>query len=136
MEIIKRNTDYALRALFSLAANYGKGVLSVRAIANKQNIPYPLACKLMQKLQKNKLLKSSAGPSGGYELAKSPGEISVLDIVEAIQGPVYFNLCLNGDFNCELSSNCPLQPKLIQLQKQTNESLKSITLEEILKSSN
>jgi Rrf2 family protein len=132
MEVIKRNTDYALRAMLGLGENYGNGVLSVRKLSEDKKIPYPLACKLMQKLQKNKLVTSSPGPAGGYCLVKAPGEISILEVVEAIQGPVYFNLCLNGKFNCELSDNCLLQNKLEKLQRQTNESLRSTKLDELL----
>lgn len=132
MEVIKRNTDYALRALLGLGENYGKGVLSVRKISESKKIPYPLACKLMQKLQKNKLVTSLPGPAGGYRLAKSPRKINVLEVVEAVQGPVYFNLCLNGEYHCELSDNCLLQSELKELQRQTNESLKSTKLSDLL----
>ena len=75
---------------------------------------------------------SISGPAGGYRLAKAPGEINTLEVVEAIQGPVYFNLCLNGKFNCELSDKCRLQSRLKELQDKTNESLMALTLDELL----
>lgn len=58
MDVIRRNTDYAIRAMVNLAANEGKGAVSADKIAKKEAIPYELACKLMQQLSKKKIVKS------------------------------------------------------------------------------
>jgi DNA-binding IscR family transcriptional regulator len=64
MDILRRNTDYALRAVAHLAAHYGDGAVSTRQVALEEEIPYQLACKLMQKLHDSRLVESCMGPMG------------------------------------------------------------------------
>ena len=72
MDVIRRNTDYALRLVVGLVENYGKAPVSARQLAKNQDVSYELACKLLQKLSSAKLVKSSMGAAGGFELAKRP----------------------------------------------------------------
>src|SRR5512141_1353340 len=100
MDILRRNTDYALRLMISLARNYEHGSVSTRVLAQEQEVSYQLACKLMQRLHDARLVGSCMGPRGGFRLARAPGQISLLDVVEVIQGPVRLNRCLVGDCAC------------------------------------
>jgi Rrf2 family protein len=105
MDLIRRNTDYAIRAMVYLAKNRQKEPISARQISDGQNISYGLVCKLLQRLKKNKLVKSSMGPKGGFCLNREPSEINLLKIIETIQGPVSLNRCLlNADF-CKRKKN-------------------------------
>ena len=133
MDILKRNTDYSLRALINLAQHYNDGLQSTRKVSEQQKIPYSLACKLMQRLHKAKLVESVMGPKGGFRLSKSPVKINLLEAVEAIQGPISLNRCLLGDLKCSLKERCPLHPKLSELQKRLEEYLSGISLADLLK---
>lgn len=154
MDVLRRNTDYALRAMVNLARHYGNGTVSTRALTAKENIPYQLACKLMQKLHSVKLVKSCMGPKGGFRLGKEPCKISLLEIIELIQGPIRLNRCLLGknvcvkqkssirlNNRCLLGTNvcvgqkscpCPVRAKLAELQQCINNHLGAITLDELV----
>ncbi|MHC4572380.1 MAG: RrF2 family transcriptional regulator [Planctomycetota bacterium] len=134
MDILRRNTDYALRAMVNLAGHYQQKLVPTREVANQENISYQLTCKLMQKLHYARLVKSCMGPNGGFQLSRKPSKISLLEIVEAIQGPVSLNRCFLGKDACEQQKSCAMSGNFIELQKYINSYLRGITLDELLQS--
>jgi Rrf2 family protein len=131
MDVVRRNTDYAIRAMVNLAKNYTEVTVSTRKIADDENIPYQLACKLMQKLHNNKLVESYMGPKGGFRLRLDPSKISLLEVIEAIQGPLTLNRCLLSVDICPRQKSCPLTVKLAELQEYVYNYLGGITLDEL-----
>ena len=127
MDIIRRNTDYALRAAIELACRFNGEPVSTKEIAVRRQIPYQLACKLMQRLHKAGIVKSEMGPSGGFMLRKNPSKITVRRLVEIIQGPVRLNNCKL----CRLSCRCTISPELTRLQGRINTFLDSLTLRQL-----
>lgn len=132
MDVLRRNTDYALRAMVNLARHYGNEPVSTRTVAVEEGISYQLTCKLMQKLHNVKLVESCMGPKGGFRLSKEPAKISLLEVIEAIQGPVRFNRCLLGVDVCSRQKTCPVREKLAELQEHVGNYLGGITLDELL----
>lgn len=133
MDILKRNTDYALRAMACLAKNYGKDPVSTRVISRQEDISYQLGCKLMQKLHDAGLVRSTMGPKGGFALSKEPDEIDLLTIIEAVQGPISVNRCLQEHADCPRQDKCPLTGKLKGLQDNIADYLSEATLGGLLK---
>ena len=80
--------DYGIRALIELAANYGQGPIQASEIALRRHIPERYLDQLMTTLRKAGFVRSVRGPSGGHELARDPGEISVLEVITALEGSV------------------------------------------------
>ena len=132
MDILRRNTDYALRAMVNLAGHYGEDPVSTRDISQSEDISYQLACKLMQKLNNAGLVKSSMGPNGGFVLSRTPRKVNLAEIIDAIQGPLSLSRCLLGENVCKKQNNCPITVKLTKLQKNIGDYLQSITLDELL----
>jgi Rrf2 family iron-sulfur cluster assembly transcriptional regulator len=116
MDIVRRNTDYALRAMAHLAKNYGGESISTRVISEREDISYQLACKLMQKMNDAGLVTSTMGPKGGFTLSKDPSQINLLEIIQAVQGPLSVNKCLAEQDSCSRQELCPLTGKMKELQ--------------------
>jgi Rrf2 family protein len=127
MDLIRRNTDYALRAVVYLAKKGTKEPVSARQISKGEKISYQLICKLLQKLQKKGLVKSSMGPRGGFSLNRHPSKINVLEVIETIQGQVTLNRC-QAVLSCPLKKKCPLAKELKKLQTNINNFLGKLTL--------
>ena len=131
MDIVRRNTDYALRAMIHLARNYENSPVSSRIISEKENVPYQLMCKLMQKLNNAGLITSFMGPKGGFGLSREPSKINILEVIETIQTPIRLNRCLLAGDICPRHKQCPVRPKLIGLQEYIGNYLSDITLDEL-----
>ena len=132
MDVIRRNTDYAIRSMVYLASCNGKEAVSAKTIAESEGVPYQLACKLMQQLKKAKLIKSSMGAKGGFQLNRRPSRISLMEIIEIIQGPLELNRCLLNLKACERVVNCPVRKKLSKMQKELNKEFRKTKLRDLI----
>lgn len=131
MDVIRRNTDYALRLTAALVQNCGRPPLSARRLAENCGVSYDLACKLLQKLSLAKLLKSSMGAGGGFELAKNPKNFSLYQVIRAVQGDIRLNRCIPNVKNCPKRQKCKTRKKLVVLQSYIEDYLKNIKLNEL-----
>ena len=134
MDVLRRNTDYALRIMVNLASHFNGEFLSARQLASEGNFSYQLGCKLLQKLGKNKLVKSSVGPKGGFVLSRKPSQITLLEIINVLQGGIRLNRCLVGGNGCEFEPECELSTKLVCLQLYIDGYLGGVTLKELVRS--
>jgi Rrf2 family protein len=137
VDLIRRNTDYALRLAANLAAEYNTNkALSARTLSKNNNVPYPLTCKLLQKFQQADFIKSTMGPKGGFLLAQPPEQVTFLQLITTIQGPVSVNRCLLEPYVCPNKGTCPLHPKLVEIQKDIERHLTTTTLADLAGSKN
>ena len=132
MEIVRNDTDYAMRALVYLAQHHKQGPITAKVLAKTQDIPDSFAYKILRRLSKAGLTKGHMGPQGGFALAQDPRQITLLKVVEATQGPVVVRKCLLGVDVCPRRSSCPISVKLEQLQDNLVGFLENITLAEVL----
>lgn len=131
MNILRKNADYALRMVGNLAGSYGQGAVSVRMLAKQEEVSYQFACKILQKLQCAGFVESAMGPTGGYQLSREPKQITMLDVIEVMQGDVAINRCTKGDDNCPRQANCPVSIVLRRLQKNMDEYFGEVTLKDL-----
>ncbi len=134
MDVLRRNTDYALRMMVDLANHFNGEFTSARQLAENGNFSYQLGCKILQRLHKAGLVKSDMGPKGGFALSKEPSAITLMEIINALQGSVRLNRCLLGGEGCEFEPVCEIHTKLACLQFYIDGYLGGITLQEIISS--
>ena len=106
---ITRQADYALRAIIYLARLDEISRAPTNQIAKEQKIPPSFLAKIISQLAIAGLIHTTRGAKGGVSLAKPAGEISVLDVVQAIDGPVFLNECTENAKTCPFQDSCPLR---------------------------
>lgn len=121
--VITREADYAIRCVLYLSENEGQ-ISMVEGIAREMHIPRSFLAKILQKLTRASLVKSFRGVKGGFQLAKHPSEITLLDVVEAVEGEVAMNKCALDRDLCDRSSECPIHPVWVEIKKDVRKMLK------------
>ena len=105
---ISRKIEYGLRAMIFLASVPEAQVISFKEIARRMNVPQDFVAKILKTLVSRKLLVSTRGAHGGYRLSKPAREISFLDVIEAVEGPISINVCQDNHDACKLSRACTM----------------------------
>src|SRR5512147_3230811 len=123
---ITRQADYALRAVIYLSKLKPEERAATSQIAEEQRIPPSFLAKIVSQLSVAGLLQTSRGARGGVSLARSPENISLLEVVEAIDGPIYLNECVaDRGASCVFGEDCPMRPVWCEAQTKLVETLKS-----------
>ena len=128
---ITRQADYAVRAVYHLTKLGTESRAATSQIAEDQNIPPSFLAKIISQLSVAGLLHTSRGARGGVSLARSPEEISLLDVVEAIDGPILLNECVADAGGCTFSKDCPMRPIWCEVQQNLVQRLQSTNFSEI-----
>ena len=128
---VSKTLDYAVRSL-TFMSRKPINRFSMKEIAESQHIPLNYLAKIMRKLVNKGLVRSVVGPEGGYALRKSPGEINLREIYEAIEGEFRMIDCMDKDAICALFETCPQLPIWDKLQVTMIKTLESTTLEDML----
>ena len=124
---------YALRMLLDLAEHENNGFISLKEIADRQNISKKYLEQIVPILNKTNILQTNRGFQGGYKLAQPPEKYTVGMILRLTEGSLAPVSCLDQDpIQCERSSECTTLPVWQGLYKVINEYLDSITLQDLL----
>jgi Rrf2 family protein len=132
MNILRQNSDYALRAMVNLAERCDGEVVSTRQLSREEDIAYPFAAKILQKLAAAGLVTSTMGPHGGFSLSRRPEDINLLEVVKAVQGDVAVNTCFMPGHTCPRRPKCPISRKIAGLQEQIETYLRENTLADVV----
>ncbi len=134
MDIIRRHSDYAVRALLHLAGD-SRDSIPCRELAQSSGIPESFAYKVLGKLANAGLVASSAGRPGGFRLYRDPESISLLEIVEALQGPIAVSECVLQSSVCNRSDKCLVLPRWRELHDDIIGHLEGTTLQSLQEAS-
>ncbi|MCC6148321.1 MAG: Rrf2 family transcriptional regulator, partial [Anaerolineaceae bacterium] len=124
---ITRQADYALRAMLYLADLKSTQRAATSQIAEVQRIPPSFLAKIISQLSIAGLIHTSRGARGGVSLARPPEDISILEVVEAIDGPITLNECTAGEGACTFGEDCVLRPIWCDAQADLVERLRNAT---------
>jgi Rrf2 family protein len=129
---ITRQADYALRAVIYLARLGPDERAATSQIAHVQQIPPSFLAKIVSQLSVAGLLQTSRGARGGVSLAKSPENITLLDVVEAIDGPILLNECVGCGGVCTFGDSCPMKPVWKETQSELVGRLQKVTFDSFI----
>jgi len=126
-----KRADYGLMAIHYIAAHDEQGAVSAKRIAEEFGIPPELLAKILQQLAKQRLIVSQNGPKGGYALARGPAEITVGQVVRALEGPINIVGCLE-DSDCPQMERCNLRRPVQKIQAAISQLLDTMSLAELV----
>jgi len=129
---LTRSGEYAVRCILHLCSQNPGDVCSRRQIAREMNIPHEFLGKIAQNLARLGILEIVQGSKGGYRLLRSPEEITLLDVVEAVTGEIGLNDCVVRPDSCERSSTCAVHRVWEEARKQLRDTLRRATFAKLL----
>jgi Rrf2 family protein len=134
---ITQEGDYSLRVVLYLYKHGNGERVEAKVISESENIPLRFLLKLLRKLVGAGIVKSFRGTGGGYKIAKPASEVTLRQVIEAIEGPIYVNKCLCDDELCNLkrAQTCEIHTALGKLQSRLLSDMDHLSFEEIMKNS-
>ena len=129
---ITRQADYAVRAVLHLAQIKNGDRAATSIVAKEQHIPPSFLAKIISQLSIAGLLHTSRGARGGVTLAREPKDITLLEVVEAIDGPIQLNECIGPDGNCTFDDDCPIRSVWCEAQDELVARLKKTDFGQLL----
>lgn len=132
---LTRKGDYAIRGIVYLARQPLDSIALLSEIATAVQVPQTFLAKIFQQFSKSGIVKSYRGTGGGFVLARPPEQITLLEVVEIIEGPIMPNRCVAGPGSCDQDSTCTVHPVWMQVQQQLRQLLAAVTLKDLTNSS-
>ena len=131
---IARLTDYGVALMTSLVREGGQEAVTARDLAERLGLPLPTVSKLLKLLARAELLVSQRGVHGGYSLARAPGEITLTELLSALEGPLAVTECSGdetADCGCGLEASCGMRENWTWINRRIMASLEEVTLQEM-----
>lgn len=125
---LTRGADYGLRGMIHLAQLPMGEIALVRDVAGTEQVPESYLAKIFQDLSRSGLMVSHRGAKGGFSLARDPAEITLREMVEAIEGPIFLVPCLDSRQHCDRMGECALQEAMALAQDRFLEQLDKTSL--------
>jgi len=123
---------YGIHAMYDLAEHYGDGPQSIKCIAERQGIPEAYLEQLIALLRREKLVISNRGAQGGYRLSREPAEMTVGDVLRALEGGLNLVDCLLEEDSCGKTCACPSRVVWMKIRDGLNSIVDGITLQDMI----
>ncbi|KPL72999.1 hypothetical protein ADM99_06845 [Leptolinea tardivitalis] len=123
---INRETDYSFRVILALARAGENTRLPTSQIQKDMHIPPSFLHRIIALLGRSQIIRTFPGREGGVQLARPAADITLLDVFEAVEGPIQLSVCFTGENDCPLDTPCPVQKCLRQVQKAIIKELSSV----------
>ena len=124
---------YGLRMLMDMAAHQASGPVTLHEVSERQGISAKYLWQIVNQLKTAGFVRGVRGPKGGYVLVREPEAITLLDLVQALEGPIALVECVAEESACSRAQGCVAQSVWSEVKRATCEALKSITLAEVLR---
>ena len=128
---LTRKGEYAVRGIVFLASRPADKVCLLSEIAEAVDVPQTFLAKIFQQFSKIGLVRSYRGTGGGFMLGRAPEKITLLEVVEAVEGPIVPNRCVISTDECDRSNSCHVHPVWVEVQDQVRATLARVTLKEL-----
>lgn len=128
---ITHQADYAIRTMVYLASHDPNQKVATSQIAKDYQIPPSFLTKIVSQLSIAGLIHTSRGARGGVALARSPEDITILDVLEAIDGPVLMNECVSDSCFCVFKETCKIHNFWCEMRKDVTDRMRSATLAQL-----
>ena len=126
-----KRADYGLMAIHYIAIHDDLGAVNAKRIAEEFAIPQELLAKILQRLAKQGLIVSHNGPKGGYVLTRRPAEVTIGEVIRALEGPIRIVSCLDEDSDCPQMERCSLRRPVKKVHAAITQMLDSMSLAEL-----
>jgi FeS assembly SUF system regulator len=128
---LSKKADYGLIALRHLAVHYDGGSFSASDIAEAYGISSTLMAKILQKLSREGLVVARHGSTGGYQLNRHPSNITILEAIRAVEGPLFITSCVTSHGECSQSIKCTIRQPLRRVNESILEVLRKVTISQM-----
>ena len=129
---LTHGSDYAIRAMMYLASRPVGELSSLCVVSRLQNIPQSFLAKIFQNLVHAGLVVSKQGACGGFALARPGSQITVAEVIQAIDGPLSLNRCVTWPETCERSERCSMHPVWLRAQERMLDVLDEVTFADLV----
>ena len=129
---LSKSTDYGIRILAQLARDELGVTRNARDVAEDLYLPVPMVSKVMKSLARAGVLESHRGPGGGFSLSRRPDDLSVADMIAALEGPVALTECQVGPSLCRHEGKCSVQEPWSVINRSVRNTLATITLSDLI----
>lgn len=114
---LTRASDYAIRGVVYMSMQEPGSIVVIPEVAREMDVPVGFLARIFQSLSRAGIVISHRGKKGGYSMARKPEEITLCDVVEAVEGDIRLNICLDGYEACKRMSFCPVRRELVKVQE-------------------
>lgn len=131
---ISKLTDYGVVLTTRLAVSPEGETLAVRDLARETGIPQPTASKVLKRLARAGIIASQRGAHGGYRLTRRPADITVAEVIAALEGPIGVTECASDETAglCEMEGSCDMQPNWQRINNAVQQALEGISLADMV----